>query len=189
MVVELPTESHARFVADFREVATAWRRNVLAYEHRLFARLEVAILENLHLVQPCVGGPERDVMEISRAHPEALELRWLVLGYEVRLAPNDSCADLFEDVVRADLSSMVWYIAATLFTAWGAGVDTVPHLAETLQRWKTQGIDVERWCDDRTASDDDYARFMKEHARRVLDGERRLIADEKWHGRYGALFT
>src|SRR5262249_55163213 len=102
------------------------------------------------------------------ARPDALALRWLVIGYDVPSCPNDSCAALFEPIVRTDPSALTWHVASSLFTLLQCGVLTAPFLSETLHQWEATGIAVEGWCRDHESDRDPYVRFMAAHALRVL---------------------
>jgi hypothetical protein len=123
------------------------------------------------------------VSEIAEAHPEALALRWIEIGYAVPLCQNDACEAAFEPIVRADAAATLWHIAASLFTWAHSGVWTPPILADTLRRWTGAVPAVDRWCRTEQDAADPYARFMAAYAARLLDG-RVACHDGTWLQRY-----
>jgi hypothetical protein len=110
------------------------------------------------------------VGEIAEAHPEALELRWMEIGYAVPLCQNDACEAAFEPIVRADAAATLWHVAASLFTWAHSGVWTPPILADTLRRWAGASPAVDRWCRTEQDAGDPYVRFMAAYATRLVDG-------------------
>jgi hypothetical protein len=123
------------------------------------------------------------VDQMVRTHTQALQLRWIEIGYAIPLCQNGACEAEFEPIVRADPSALLWHVAGSLFTWAHSGVETPPILADTLRRWAV-GIDgVDRWCRVGHDADDPYVRFMAGYAARLLDGlEERH--HETWLQRY-----
>jgi hypothetical protein len=110
------------------------------------------------------------VQETADAHPDALALRWIEIGYSLPLCQNDACEAEFEPIVRVDPSALVWHVAASLFTWAHSGVWTPPILADALRRWTATTTDIERWCRIQQDVADPYERFMAAYATWLLDG-------------------
>ncbi len=200
MIVELPGRLYSAFIDETQRAACAWR-DVPAHamvDRRLLSRMEEAVNAGLECIQLGAtddvalhhesaqrseapsASPEAIVLAATVAHPEATRLRWLVVGYSVPRCPNDACAELFDPLVRADASVVVWHVAASLFTRFQCGVDTQPMLAAQLRAWSGYGI--EAWCRG-YAGPDPYLSFMARHAVGVLD-DRVDANDRRFHDAY-----
>jgi hypothetical protein len=123
--------------------------------------------DQLHTVQS-LGG--EIVHEVADAHPEALALRWLLVGVNVPFRDFTACADHFELIVRADTSAIVWHVAASLYTWVHADVRIEQTVADTLRRWCATMPELDPWCRAQQDAGDPYVRFMAAYATRLLDG-------------------